>query len=153
MVSAAAAQEFLSQHRIAVVGVSRDSRQFANAVFRALRERGYEAIPVNPHGAELEGVTAYPTLQAIPGPVDGAILLLPKGAIAAAIDDCLAARVGRIWLHSPAGPGASPELVARAQEGGATVIDGGCPFMFLEKAGWFHACHSTIARWTGAIRP
>ncbi|MFZ5823843.1 MAG: CoA-binding protein [Bacillota bacterium] len=153
MVSATAAQEFLSQHRIAVIGVSRDSRQFANAVFRTLRERGYEVIPVNPHAGELEGVTAYPSLQATSGPVDGALVLLPKAAHLAAVDDCLAAGVSRIWFQSPAGAGTSPEVAARAREAGATVIDGGCPYMFLQKPGWFHSCHTAIARWTGSIQP
>lgn len=153
MVSRAAVAEFLSHKRIAVVGVSRDPKQFANSVFRTLLDRGFEAIPINPHATFLEGVTVYPSLKALPGPVDGAILMLPPGALTGAVADCLAARAPRIWFRSAGGPGATPELVARAREGGATVIDGGCPYMFLHQAGWFHHLHGTIARWTGEIQP
>lgn len=153
MPSAAAMQEFLTQHRIAVVGVSRDPKQFANQVLKAMLERGYEAIPINPYATSLEGVTAYPSVQAVPGGVDGAILMLPPTAIPGAVDDCLAARVPRIWFRSTGGPGATPDLVSRAREGGAQVVDGGCPFMALSNAGWFHGVHTTIAHWTGAIRP
>ena len=153
MPSAAAMQEFLTQHRIAVVGVSRDPNQFANQVLKAMLERGYEAIPINPHATTLEGVTAYPSVAAVPGGVDGAILILPPAAIPGAVDDCLAAQVPRIWFRSAGGPGAGPDLVNRAREGGAQVVDGGCPFMALSHPGWFHGVHTTIARWTGAVRP
>jgi predicted CoA-binding protein len=152
MPSLAAMQEFLAQRRIAVVGVSRDPKQFANAVFRTLRERGYEAIPVNPHAPALEGVTAYPSVQAIPGGVDGVMLMLPPGALPGAVEDCLAARAPRIWFRSNGGPGAEPGLVDRARQGGAQVIDGGCPYTALERAGGFHRFHATVLRWTGALK-
>jgi predicted CoA-binding protein len=151
--SAIAMGEFLAQGRIAVVGVSRDSTQFANSVLRALRERGCDAIPVNPHAATLEGVTAYPRVQSVPGGVDGVILVLPPDALPGALDDCLAARAPRIWFRSTGAHGAAPDLVNRARAGGAEVIDGGCPFMVLSKAGWFHHAHGTFARWTGAVQP
>jgi predicted CoA-binding protein len=37
-----AADEFLSQHRIAVAGVSRDSKQPANLIYRRLRDTGHD---------------------------------------------------------------------------------------------------------------
>ncbi|MFZ5814482.1 MAG: CoA-binding protein [Bacillota bacterium] len=152
MVSAAAAREFLSQRRIAVVGVSRDPRQLANLLFRALREQGCEAIPVNPRAAELEGAPAYPSVQQIPGPVDGAIVMLPPAARRAAVLDLIGAGVPRIWFQSPTGPGVDADLAALAAESGARVLNGGCPFMFLEGAGWFHRLHGVIARWTHEVQ-
>lgn len=153
MPSMAAMQGFLSHRRIAVVGVSRDPKQFANSLFRALVQRGYEAIPINPHATELEGTTAYASLQAVPGGLDGAILLLPPQALPDAVKDCLAARVPRIWFHSTGGSAAGPDLIQMAKEGGAEVVDGGCPFMLLPGAGWFHRAHATVARWTGTLQP
>ena len=40
-------EEFLAQKRIAVAGVSRDSRQPANAIFRRLLSAGHEVFAVN----------------------------------------------------------------------------------------------------------
>jgi predicted CoA-binding protein len=40
-----AADEFLAQRRIAVAGVSRDTKQPANLVYRRLRDTGHEACP------------------------------------------------------------------------------------------------------------
>jgi predicted CoA-binding protein len=40
--------EFLGKRRIAVAGVSRDSRQPANAIYRKLKGAGYQVYAVNP---------------------------------------------------------------------------------------------------------
>ena len=50
---------FLRGRRIAVAGVSRQSSQAANAVFRKLRGYGYEVFPINPNGSEVEGARCY----------------------------------------------------------------------------------------------
>lgn len=48
--------DFLGQRRFAVAGVSRDPGQAANAVYRKLRDSGFEVFPVNPRASEVEGV-------------------------------------------------------------------------------------------------
>lgn len=57
-----AAQEFLAQKRIAVAGVSRQGDTAANAIYKKLRDSGYEVFPVNPNAAEVEGDRCYATL-------------------------------------------------------------------------------------------
>jgi len=42
------ASDFLAQRRIALVGVSRDPRDLSRALFRELRGRGYDVVPVHP---------------------------------------------------------------------------------------------------------
>lgn len=46
---------FLRGRRIGVAGVSRQSGQAANAVFRKLKGAGYEVLAINPHAQEVEG--------------------------------------------------------------------------------------------------
>ena len=48
MSSMAIIQDFLAQKRIAVVGVSHDPKDFSRGLLRTLRERGYDAVAVNP---------------------------------------------------------------------------------------------------------
>ena len=63
-----AAAEFLAQKRIAVTGVSRNpAGHGSNAVYKRLRERGYEVFAVNPNADQVEGDPAYPRIGAIPG--------------------------------------------------------------------------------------
>ena len=52
MASKQSIDSFLSCRRIAVLGVSRDPKDFSRSVFRAFVERGYDAVPVNPNGGE-----------------------------------------------------------------------------------------------------
>jgi CoA binding domain len=64
---------FLRGRRFAVAGVSRQPGQTANAVFRRLRDAGYEVLPINPRASEVEGVTCYSSVGAVrpsraPGP-------------------------------------------------------------------------------------
>ena len=48
MASKRAIDSFLSCRRIAVVGVSRDPKDFSRAVLRELLKRGYDVVPVSP---------------------------------------------------------------------------------------------------------
>ena len=42
-------RDFLRAKRIAVAGVSREAGQPANAVYRKLRDSGYEVFSINPN--------------------------------------------------------------------------------------------------------
>ncbi len=126
-----AAEEFLAQKRIAVAGVSRDPQQPANLIYRRLRDSGHETFAVNPNADTVEDATAYPSVGAIPGGVDGVVVVTPAAASAGVVADAAAAGVPRVWLHRGMGPGSvSDEAIAVAREHGLRVIPGGCPNMF-----------------------
>jgi hypothetical protein len=147
-----AATEFLAQTRIAVAGVSRDPKQPANLIFRRLRDTGHETFAVNPNAEEVEGTTAYTSVGAIPGGVDGVVVVTPAEASAAVVADCAAAGVPRVWLHRGLGPGSlSDEAVAVAREHGLTVIAGGCPNMFGATSDPGHRCIRAMLRVTGKL--
>jgi hypothetical protein len=51
-----AAAEFLANKRVAVTGVSRQSKDDgSNVVYQRLRQRGYEVFAVNPNADRVEG--------------------------------------------------------------------------------------------------
>jgi predicted CoA-binding protein len=74
MASKRAIDSFLSCRRIAVVGVSRDPKDFSRAVFRAFAERGYDVVPVSAAGGEGDGGSSARRLGDVmpPGWVHGA---------------------------------------------------------------------------------
>ena len=57
------ANEFLSQERIAIAGVSRSEDGTANAIYRTLRDKGYSMFAVNPSADEVEGDETEATPQ------------------------------------------------------------------------------------------
>src|SRR5947207_6643652 len=99
MARAASVQEFLSRRRIAVVGVSRDRRSFSRSVFAELRRRGYDAVPVNPLGGEVDGVSFVRRVQDMDPPAEGALLLTPPAVTTEIVKDCAAAGIPRVWMH------------------------------------------------------
>ncbi len=140
--------EFLAGKRIAVAGVSRDPKQTANAIYKKLRDAGYEVVPVNPQAAEIEGVRCYPDLAAIEGRLDGLVVVTPPAAALELVRQCGEREVPRIWFHRLMGAGSlSAEAVRKAREQGMTCIAGGCPFMYVPPVDPFHRCFRWLLRW------
>lgn len=136
---------FLEGERLAIIGVSRDPKAFANGVYRTLREQGYAVVPVNPNADEVEGDRCYRSVADLPE-VDGAIVMVPAAQAEAVVVACADRGIGRVWLHKGAGPGsATPEAVRVARERGLDVVDGACPLMFLSGTGFVHRLHRFIA--------
>jgi predicted CoA-binding protein len=59
-----------SARTIAVVGASSKPEKPSYGVFRRLLAAGYQVIPVNPNERVVQGQKAYPSLRAIPQPID-----------------------------------------------------------------------------------
>jgi len=144
------ANEFLAQRRIALVGVSRDPRDLSRTLFRELRRRGYDVVPVNPELASVDGEPCLHRLQDVRPGVDGALLMTPPAATERVVRDCAEAGVARVWMHRGVGRGAvSPTAVAYCRDQGIAVVEGACPFMFLPGAGLVHRGHGFLARLFG----
>jgi predicted CoA-binding protein len=128
---AEAAKDFLAQKRLAIVGVSRDSRQPANFNYRKLRDAGYEVFPVNPQATSIEGVPCFSNLKSIPGGVDAVLIYTPPQATESVVRECADLGIRRVWIHRSIGGGSYSEAAMRvARERGLALIPGGCPAMF-----------------------
>lgn len=147
-------QRFLAVRRIAIVGASADSRKFGNAVYRAFRDRGYEVIPVNSAADTIEGDVCYPDLDAIPGDLEGAVVMVNREAAVGVVRACARRGVPRVWLFKGlGGPGSvSAEALQVCREHDLDVVPGACPLMFLEPVGWFHRVHRSLRRHNGSLR-
>ncbi|MFT3821951.1 MAG: acetate--CoA ligase family protein [Rubrivivax sp.] len=78
---------------IAVVGASSDGDRIGGRVLRFLLEAGYEGriYPVNKSGAaEIQGLPAYPSVSAIPGVLDQAVIVVPAPGVESALRDSIA---------------------------------------------------------------
>src|SRR3712207_5254126 len=99
------ADAFLAHTRIAVAGVSRDSKQPANLIYRRLRDTGHDVFAVNPNADEVEGDRCYPDVTALPSGVDGVVIVTRPEVAVDVVADCVRAGVPRVWLHRGIGPG------------------------------------------------
>src|SRR4028119_1373973 len=63
-------RRMLGAKRIAVVGLSDDQSRASYGVAAYLRSAGKEIVPVNPNCKTVMGLKCYPSLEAVPGPID-----------------------------------------------------------------------------------
>jgi predicted CoA-binding protein len=143
-------RDFLAQKRLAVAGASRNPRDFNAGLFRNLRKRGYDLVPVNPHATEIEGQRCYARVQDIDPPVDGVLILTRAEMTEGVVKDCAAAGVKRVWMYRATGQGSvSRAAVEFCKASGITVVDGFCPYMFLPGGFVPHGIHRVILKIAG----
>lgn len=103
----------MSESSVAVLGASRDRRKFGNKAVRAYVECGFNVFPVNPSEQTIEGLKAYPSLDAITEPVDFVSLYVPPAVGLKLLPAVAAKEPKEVWLN----PGAeSDELIEAAAD-------------------------------------
>jgi predicted CoA-binding protein len=148
-----AASEFLAHKRVAVTGVSRTPESHgSNAVYKRLRERGYEVFAVNPNADQVEGDRAYHDLRSIPGGVEAVVIGTRPELAEGTVRECAELGVNHVWMHRGPGAGSvSRAATAYGREHGITVIDGGCPCMFGPTADLGHKAMRVAFSLTGNV--
>ena len=72
---------FFNPASVALIGASTNPEKLGFAVLRNLVESGYAQVgkvfPINPKADEILGLKAYPSVLAVPDPIDLAIVMVP----------------------------------------------------------------------------
>jgi predicted CoA-binding protein len=142
--------DFLAQKRVAVVGVSRDPKDFSRMLFREMSEQGYDMVPVNPAVGELEGRQCFGRIQQIDPPAQAVLIMTAARDTESVVRDCVEAGVRRIWMYRGGGQGSvTAEAVDLCRRNGVRLVEGHCPFMFLPRAGFLHRVHRLVMKIVG----
>ena len=110
-------QVALNPQSIAIVGASENPHRIGGRPLAFLKRFGYKGrvYPINPKRTETQGFRTYPTLVAVPEPVDVAIIAIAGEAAVKALDECGAAGV-KIAIVITAGFGESDPVHGKEQE-------------------------------------
>lgn len=148
-----AASAFLALKRIAVTGVARSAQGHGgNAVYKRLRDRGYQVFAVNPALDVAEGDPCYHALGDIPGGVDAVVIATEPDAAVATMRECVNLGIRYAWMHRALGVDAvSSEATEYGRSHDVTVIDGGCPLMFDPVADVSHKLLCFVMTRTGKV--
>lgn len=128
-------ETFFTPRAVALIGASRVPGKIGYVVLDSLLRSGYagSVYPVNPARDEVMGKRAYPSLQAVPGPVDLVIVTVPLAAVPGLIQECAVKGVHNMLIISGGGKelgGESRELeaqiVALARELDVRLIGPNC---------------------------
>ncbi len=120
---------------VAVVGASRRPGSIGHELFRNLLTGGFagSVYPVNPAATAVASVHAYPSVKAIPEPVDLAVIVVPAASVLAAARECLEAGVRGLVVISAgfaeigaAGRALQDELLHLCRSHGARLIGPNC---------------------------
>jgi uncharacterized protein len=117
---------------IAMVGLS--SNPFRPSHFAAiyLIAEGYDVIPVNPRESHVLGRQCYPTLAAIPGPVQVVDIFREPAAVPAIVEEAISIGAKVVWMQLGVIHNAAAE---RARNAGLEVVMDRC--MKIEHARFF----------------
>lgn len=141
---------FLSQKRFAMIGVSRQPKEFSRSLFREFVKRNYTVVPVHPLAKEIEGQPCYGHFKDITPPVTGALVMTPRAATGRVVTELGEAGATLVWLYGVSGEkDVSSEAVSYCRTHGIGLIAGYCPLMFLSDAAFFHRFHGTIWKFIG----
>ncbi len=124
-----------SPRSVAVVGASRSRDSIGWAIVHNLVQGQFAGAiyPVNPKAGSIHSLRCYPTLSAIPDPVDLALIVVPQPLVEATVDEGLACGVrGFVVITAgfgetgEAGRQAEARLRARVRAAGARLIGPNC---------------------------
>lgn len=131
----ASVRAVLEPASVALVGASRKSGSVGAEVLRNFVGSGYRGAlhPVNPGAEELHGLRAYPSLAAIPGEVELAVIAVPAAGVVATAREA-AAKGARALVVLSAGFSETGEegtrrerdLLAVCREGGMRLVGPNC---------------------------
>ena len=115
---------------VAIIGASSDPTRIGGRPV-AFSKRAFRGaiVPINPKGGEIQGLPAYASIAAAPGPIDQAIIAVPAKAALAAADECIAKGVKAAVMFSSGfaetgaeGRVTQVELARRCAAGGVKLL-------------------------------
>jgi acetyl coenzyme A synthetase (ADP forming)-like protein len=83
-------QSFFSPGSVAVIGASRRPDTIGYQIVDNLVRHGYTGVvyPVNPNAVAVHSILAYPSVLAVPGPVDLAVVVVTKDRVLDVVEEC-----------------------------------------------------------------
>lgn len=134
-------EDFLSQKKIAVVGVSRKKTKFGNVIYKELKQKGYNVFAVNPNMQTFEGDACYSDLQSIPGKADAVVINVPPLQAEKVVREANQAGIKKVWLQQGS---QSESAVKYCEENGIDCVSNECILMFAQPSAFIHRAHKWI---------
>ncbi|MFO1209017.1 MAG: acetate--CoA ligase family protein [Amaricoccus sp.] len=128
-------RRLFSPKSIAVYGASGDLKKIGGRALNYMRMMDFsgEIYPINVQRDEVQGLKAYPSIAAVPGEVDLAIIVVPAKFVLDAMRDCAQNGVHSVLIVTsgfseigPEGQVAQREIEMLAREHGARLLGPNC---------------------------
>ncbi len=128
-------EAILRPRTLAVIGVSSRADSLSGRLIGNLFAAGYTGAvyPVNPKVPAVRSLRCYPSLRAIPDAPDLAVVMVPRDAVPATVDECLDVGVGGIVVITAgfreggaAGAEVERRVLSRVRAAGVRMVGPNC---------------------------
>jgi acetyl coenzyme A synthetase (ADP forming)-like protein len=140
----ASIKPFFEPQSVAVIGASRSRAKIGGQVFANIRSAEYRGAlyAVNPTTDEIDGIRSFPTVSAIPDPVDLAVITVPAPAVEEVVDECIRKGVKALVVITAgfaevgaAGRAAQDAILDRVRRAGVRLVGPNCMGLLNTAAG------------------
>lgn len=138
---------FLSLGKYAIAGVSRDPKKFGHVVFKTLRRKGMDVVPVNPQAETIDGVKCYKSVSELPADIKGIIFMTPKGETLSVAKDAISRGIKDLWIQQGAETG---PMITELEKEDVNLIHNQCILMFWKPDG-IHSFHRFLKKIFGGL--
>ena len=147
---------------IAVIGASTDPYKFGGMPVHYTRKLGFKGrlYPINPRADMVQGLKSYPSISAVDGDIDCAVVSVPAPAVIDAISQCAekGVRIAAVFSSSFAETGAAGKrrqdrMVDIARQSGMRILGPNCMGAFCLDSGFFATFTSSFEHHNGAGAP
>lgn len=139
--------DFLANDPIAAAGVSRNPKKFGYSVFKELREKGLNLIPINPNTDEIDGVKTVPSVNHLPENVKALYITTGKENTLEVVKQAKEKGIQHIWIQQTAD---TPEALAVFDGSDVNLIYKQCILMH-HKPHSIHKFHRNIKGFFGKL--
>jgi uncharacterized protein len=138
---------FLALQKYAVAGVSRDPKKFGHQMFKDLRKKGMEVVPVNPRADTIDGVKCYSSVTELPADIRGVIFMTPKEETLSVARETIAHGIKDLWIQQGA---ETKSMIAELEKENINLISNECIMMFWKPNG-VHSFHRFLKKIFGGL--
>lgn len=138
---------FLSLEKYAVAGVSRDPKKFGHVMFKDLRKKGMDVVPVNPKAETIDGVKCFSSVSELPPQIKGLIFMTPKEETLSVAREAIAHGITDLWIQQGA---ESKSVIAALENENVNLIHNQCIMMFWKPSG-IHSFHRFLKKIFGGL--
>jgi hypothetical protein len=139
-------QDFLAPRKMAMAGVSRNPKKFGGAIFKELKEKGFELYPINPNAEEIQGVKCYKSVGDLPAEVEHLFIVTPKYETDVVARAAVNKGMKMVWIQQQS---ETPEAVKTIEEAGIPLIYKKCIMMFADPVKSVHGFHRFLVKTFG----
>ena len=147
MISKQQITDFLAHDPIAAVGVSRNPKKFGYQVFKELRQKGLNLIPINPNTEEIDGVKTVASVSELSPDVQALYIVTGKANTLEVVRQAREKGIKHIWIQQTSD---TPEALAELKGEDINLIYKQCILMHHEPNS-IHKFHRSIKGFFGGL--